>query len=179
MKPISKAQRDRTRAKYVEAGYPQFHVSYAGKKFQCFALPASLAPDTLKYGIMRYTPAPEELAAGAKEEEEAFFAIVDGVPEPFRRFVVVHEIIEFLQIGLHVPGRCAKAAEGEIVLLSQDTTLSPADQLAYVQMRHEFFGHLVDYAIAHPTDYSKEDVEEFQASHGFFALQVARLSTQT
>jgi len=83
------------------------------------------------------TPPPEVLKQPFMTSE-ALFGVSSSVTPAFQPFCVIHEIMEFLELGLEVEGRCAKAAEMEIALVRQ-SELSEDHRNTYFRMRLRFF----------------------------------------
>lgn len=177
MKPTPKSVRDARRDECLKTRLQAFNVSHEGKYYTCYVMDGSKMPNGLEWAIMRFTPSKEELEAGASPEVEAFFIISGAVPEKFCRFVVLHEILEFLKIGLDVPGRCRKAAEAEVHYLMTDRSVSPAEKIEYLAMRAQFFKNLIEYCKDKPDAYTQADLDEFEASRVFFDMEHTMLNT--
>lgn len=169
MRMLSKEERDEARMHYTQLGWPMTTVTHHEKTFDVFIIPTKSCPSDLPDAVARFTPSPEEIAAGIDVEQEAFFAVAETYPENVRMYPVLHEIIEFLEIGLQEPHHCSNASHEEAGLVMRSTTLTMTEKFAYVKQRLDFFRNLCKFAEARPKEYTSEDVREFVSSLRFFS----------
>lgn len=163
METFSRAEIDAARRRHEEAGHPSFPVEYKGKMYSAFVIPQEKGPPELPDFVQRFT--------GERPEDGTVFAISSSVREFFRRFPIIHEIIEFTEVGIRTVDRCAKAARREIDLVRLAPELSPADIRAYITMRCNFFRNLVAFTANRP-GYTDEDNAEFRAALAVFEQEV-------
>ncbi len=168
MKSLSKEERDQRRALYEKLGWKKQTIAAGdGRVFDCYLIPKESCPPALPNAVIRITPSMEEYRTSEHPDQEAFFGVSEEMPEKFRQFAVMHEVFEFLHIGLEHSGRCAKAAEMEIRLLMK-SALTPAEKNEYLNLRLRFFQDLVVYTLGFPDQYTPDDVEEFRGSLRIF-----------
>lgn len=159
MKPFAPETISKYRDQFRSDGSPEIELPYKGRKFRYFVVPQAKNPELQDF-VMRLTPPTEVVRSAEKPEEEAVFGVSESVREDFRNFAVIHEIEEFMFIGIEEKGRCAHAARTEIEVASQELR----DLSTYLEMRIRFFENLMVYAKERPKSYTEEDLGEFEAS---------------
>jgi hypothetical protein len=147
MEKYSKEQIDGTRKHFRSLGLKEVDVSLGKYRFSYFVMPQEWESKLTDY-VYRCTGEPKD---------GYVFGISDHVKEEHRKYVVAHEYIEFNEIGIDTPNRCAKALEEELKLVPDN--IKPD----YVKMRKDFFKNLISYCSDRP-NYTKEDLEEFKGS---------------
>ncbi|MCF7844432.1 MAG: hypothetical protein K9M03_01210 [Kiritimatiellales bacterium] len=140
-------------------GHKKESVAYCGETFDYYILPADKCPPALPTAVQRVT--------GESPEDGTVFAVSENVRENVRQYPVLHEIIEFTEIGIDQQGRCAQASCKELELLNRDTTLTPKDVQDYIVMRRDFFRDLIKFVTGND-DYTEDDITEFRASLAVF-----------
>ena len=98
----------------------------------------------------------------ATEKVSGIFGVSDSIPQELRPYWVLHELIEFTQIGIETEGRCANAERAVVSLLQDDVRES------YIKRRITFFTDLITFfesEIANGEQiYTDTDIKEAQAS---------------
>lgn len=148
MKKYSKEEINGTRGYFQSQGFEEVDVTLEDLQFTYFVMPKELEP-LLPDFVFRCT---------GDENAGYVFGISDSVDDRFRQFAVAHEYIEFTQIGMDTPKRCATALERELALVPEDIK----DE--YVDMRHRFFSNLIEYCQEKPDKYTPHDINEFKSS---------------
>ncbi|MDP4039160.1 MAG: hypothetical protein Q8P57_01090 [Candidatus Pacearchaeota archaeon] len=90
------------------------------------------------------------------ERSVHLFGIADSVPEEFRMYAVLHEFIEFLEIGEDSVGRCEAALVEELRIVPLEI------KNEYMRMRRDFFANLIDFY--RDEGLPKTDIAEFERS---------------
>lgn len=164
MQSFTKEQIDAARTRFKDAlRWPVSSLEYKGRTYPYFVIPVSALPSALPNGVMRMTPPKEDLDATNAPEKITLFGVAESVPEASRQFCVIHEIEEFVHIGIDHCGRCAESAENEINLVVA-SQLAVEEKKAHVVMRTAFFRDLIAYAGNNPKAFTPDDVAEFQRS---------------
>lgn len=83
--------------------------------------------------------------------DKQYFFISEEVPQEFREFQLVHEILEFTELGRDVPGSCLKALMHELALVPEYMLKN------YLPYRRDFFRNLVRYREMFPENRSTFD----------------------
>ena len=164
MKVFTKAEIDAGRQWHIDEGHEQCTVTHNGTEYPYFVIPATKCPAQLPNAVQRYT--------GATPEDGTVFAVSSSVRENVRKFPVLHEIIEFTDIGIDTVGRCSEASRREIALVRADPDLTPEEVKDYLLMRCDFFHDLVAFAIGIQS-FTEKDIEEFTASQRVFGRALA------
>src|SRR3989344_4631321 len=107
MHKFTTEQIEGTRNHFRSAGYREVEITLGNRTYSYFVLPQSLEP-ILPDFVFRCT---------GDSTDNYVLGISDGVKEPFRPYAVVHELIEFTEIGIDEQGRCRRALEREIELV--------------------------------------------------------------
>jgi hypothetical protein len=92
-----------------------------------------------------------------KQEGESFFFISEDVPVEFRSPQVVHEVMEFKELGER-PGSCLQSLMFELELLPEEL------REEYIPFRREFFRRLLPYCATHAQWYPAQRLRDFQES---------------
>jgi len=74
-------------------------LQYREQTYSYYVIPASAGPATLPNFVFRMTPPPEVLKQPFMTSE-ALFGVSSSVTPAFQPFCVIHEIMEFLELGL-------------------------------------------------------------------------------
>lgn len=82
-------------------------------------------------------------------EGHRHFFISEEVPENFKKYQLIHEVIEYTELNGKI-GRCVEALNQEIALVPEDI------KQEYLKYRRDFFARLVEY-------YKNYEDEEFKA----------------
>ena len=148
MNKYTKEQIDSTIEGFRSRGYSEVKVDLGkGRIFSYFVLPQSLEP-RLPHFVFRAT---------GDEKDGYVFGIADSVPEEFRPYAVLHELVEFTEIGIDTEGRCRGALDIELSLVPDRIKRD------YINMKREFFSDLINYCQDKP-GYTDEDIKEFRRS---------------
>lgn len=150
---------------YREKGYPTFEVMHEGQTFHPFVLPSSLS--TLRNFVQRITPTTVEMQSASNVDDVTVFGVSEEVPEEFRPYCVVHEIIEFLHLGIERKGRCALAAAQEYRLVVESGKFSATQLMEYATLRRNFFRDLIQF-VEGTSSYTPDDITEFKCSLNYF-----------
>lgn len=141
------------RRQYENAGYSTFVVEHEGERFTCFVLPLAMCPALPDFARQAVSDDRSNISC---PDDASVFGVCETIPEEFRRFVALHEILEYW-----IGGCCGAVALLEAKAL-MDSAIAPPRQIDYLRMRRNFFNLLVPYAIEHR--YAAHKIEEFQAS---------------
>ncbi len=167
--------RDQRRGNFIRRGNIAFFVEHRGVNFTCFLLKADEIADELLHAVAAYVPTVAELRQRVNVAKESLFAIDERVPEAYRRFCILHEIIKYLEVGVSQPGYSAKAAEEEITLVRSDRNMIK-HLGTYARQRADYFARLVGFAEGNTDAFRSADVRELRhALHRYeaFAREVA------
>ena len=86
--------------------------------------------------------------------DKQYFFLSEDIPEEFREFQLVHEILEFTELGRDVPGSCLKALMHELALVPEHMLKN------YLPYRRDFFRVLVRYNASQPESVFKNNISE-------------------
>jgi hypothetical protein len=156
MKQFAQAEIDWMRSFFTQKECSEVQVSLGGREFSYFVVPISIIPEPTQKKLQEKLP--DFVMRLTGEGEGYVLGISDSVREEFRPYAVLHEYIEFMEIGIDTPGRCLQALEEELMLVPEGIK----DE--YLQMRKGFFGRLIDYCSGE-ADYTPQDIEEMRHSH--------------
>jgi hypothetical protein len=145
MKKFTEAEIEGTLDYFRQQGFEEVGVSLGNRRFSYFVLPQSLEPEL-----------PDFVYRCTGTSGKYVFGISDSVREDFRPYPIVHEFIEFTEIGINVKNRCVRALEKELELVPGD--IMPE----YVSMRRNFFRNLISYCAERPEHYTVDDIDEFR-----------------
>lgn len=159
MLEFSEQQINQTKLDFEQRSYPVEEHQIGGMDISFFVLPQDLCPEIPDFA-WRMTGADP-----TTEEVFGIFGVSESVPDKFRPYWTVHEIIEFTQIGINKQGRCARAEERTLRLLP--------DQIReeYIQRRISFFTALSNFfrqdLFKEKPNYTTGDLMEADASLRF------------
>lgn len=155
----------RQRQAFEDCGFEKVPLTYKGVTYQYYVIPAAWdgSPTDLPNFVMRMTPRTESIRGAADPSAVTLFGVSSDVPEKFRTFCIIHEIEEFVHIGINRQGRCHESTMKEIALVRADPDLTDEDKRAYLILRLNFFRTLIEYARA--KGFPKEDITEFRESY--------------
>jgi len=160
MKIFTKPEIDDGRQWHIDGKHEQCSVTHNGTEYPYFVIPEEKCPDDLPDAVQRFT--------GESPEDGTVFAVSASVRENVRKYPILHEIIEFIDIGIETKGRCAEASRREIELVKRDPELTPDEVRDYIDMRRNFFDNLIAF-VTGTGSFTPEDIEEFRASLQVFA----------
>lgn len=150
------------RQEFTTNGFATFVVVQEGETFTCFVLPQKLCTELPDFA---YQQVSDDRTGITCPDDASVFGVCESVPEKFRQFVVLHEILEYW-----IGGTCGDVAAREMEAV-RASRLSDAEQREYVQMRKAFFERLVPYTVA--KQYPAHKIQEFRASLAFFTKLVS------
>ena len=150
MEKLTEDKIKKTRNYFIKKGYKEITVELGGRKISYFVIPQALEPNLPNF-VIRVT---------GNSKDDFVFGISDSVNKEYQPYVVAHEYIEFLEIGINAPDRCVKALEEELKLVYQfiPNDLKPG----YVKMRRDFFRDLISYCSEKPKLYTEDEVRQFK-----------------
>lgn len=123
-------------------------ASFGEKEVTYYVLPQRLNNELRDFAFrMTHT----DLSTGSVE---GIYGVSESVPEELRPWWVLHEYLEFHEIGIHTEGRC-KVAETRIL-----TVIPKELRFSYIARRIEFFHNLLGYFKTQPEGFTPEDTEE-------------------
>ncbi|NQU98441.1 hypothetical protein HQ533_03155 [Candidatus Woesearchaeota archaeon] len=146
MKSFSKDEIEGTRNFFRNKNFQEVDVSLGDRTFSYFVVPQSQEPNLVNF-VVRLT---------GKPEDGYVLGISDSVDSRYRQYAVVHEFIEFVEIGINTKDRCVKALDEELKLVPED--LKPD----YIRMRAEFFRNLIPFCSKQPEFYTNDDLNQFR-----------------
>ncbi|MCR4264398.1 MAG: hypothetical protein NUV98_06810 [Candidatus Roizmanbacteria bacterium] len=159
MKQYEQSEIDQTRGYFERQEFPVEEVNVEGIAVPYFVIPQELMPSLPDFAFRMTRTDPE---AG---NVVGIFGVSDSVPEELRTYWALHEIIEFMQIGIDQEGRCAQAEE---LVVAQIPVEHAA---AYIEKRKVFFEKLCIFfqseLDAQTGSYTEEDLHEAEASLHF------------
>ena len=150
------------RQEFTQNRLPTFVVTHGDEAFTCFVLPQRLCAELPDFA---YQQVSDDRTGIACPDDASVFGVCESIPEKFRPFVALHEILEYW-----IGGTCGVTAEREMEAV-RASSLSVAEQQEYVVMRKAFFERLVPYAVT--KGYPGPKIEEFRASLQFFTKLVS------
>lgn len=169
MKEFDSSQIHSQRKIFGEAAFPEIRVGIGGRDFSYFVIPQKVFT-ALPDFAMRMTHTDPETG-----EVEGIFGVSDSVPEEMRDFWVLHEYVEFIEIGIDQKGRCVEAEIQVVQTIPDD--LAPQ----YVLRRIIFFQNLINFfqdeIESGVTEYTKEDIKEAQNTL-FILKSISELSLE-
>ena len=148
MKKFSKAEIEGCRDSFREQEYPEITVLLGGREFTYFELPPELNIALPNY-CLRVTGEPSD---------GYVLGVSTDVKKIWRPRPVLHEYIEFMEIGIDTPDRCIRALEEELRYAPHHKAQE------YLLMRREFFKNLIPFAENSPEYFTQNDIHEFQQS---------------
>ena len=147
MKKFTKNEIEGTRNYFRTQGFKEVDVALGNRRFSYFVVPQSLEPNLPDF-VIRLTGEPAD---------GHVLGISDSVREEHRSYAVAHEFIEFTEIGIGAPDRCARALEEELRLVPENQKPS------YLPMRRGFFRNLIAYCSNQPAGlYTESDLNQFR-----------------
>ena len=152
MKKDTKLSIDETREYFQSQNYTEVEIRRAGRELSYFILPATLSPELPNF-VFRCTGLPGD---------GEVFGISEDVDPRFRDYWVLHEYMEFVEIGMDVEGRCKQALDQELDIVKGRFNLSDFEH--YVRQRRNFFRDLIVYCSKETDTYTPEDLQEFGKS---------------
>ena len=155
MKDFPQPQIDQTRAYLESQKFPLEQITVNGKLFSYYVIPQTLNPALPDFAL-RMTHSDET------HNVNGIFGVSDSVPQVLRPYWVMHEIIEFTQIGIEKKGRCANTER--IVLEEIPTGLKKE----FTERRISFFTQLCKFfekdIDEKKGNYTIDDLTEAEAS---------------
>ncbi|NQU98454.1 hypothetical protein HQ533_03220 [Candidatus Woesearchaeota archaeon] len=146
MKAFSSAEIEGTRNFFRNKDFQEVEVSLGDRTFSYFVIPQYMEPNLADF-VVRLTGDPED---------GYVLGVSDSVDSRYRQYAVVHEFIEFIEIGINTKDRCVKALDEELKLVPED--LKPG----YIRMRTEFFRNLIPYCSKQLALYTSDDLNQFR-----------------
>ncbi len=176
MQSTPKEQRDSLRQSYEKkftekANVMKHIISYAGRDFEYYVFPAAAAPANLQMAAAQFTPDLAEWAQLGYDSKEVFFAVSDAVPTMFRKFWILHEVIEFVHGIIEGGCQCVTASTMEAALVCRDAQFRNVERLEYFLLRQRFFTDLMTFAKEMKLD--GQTILIFQDSLQFFSRMAA------
>lgn len=139
MKTFSIEEINAARWKFTER-YEQMVVPFRGMSHICFVLPPRIFDEKneVPFFVYRMTPKTKEIFAAPSPDRVTLFAVSADVPEEFRAACLIHEMYEFIRLGVDAPHRCANSFEFELAYL-RDQPMATHDMQRYLEMRLQLF----------------------------------------
>lgn len=141
------------------AGVRLAEIEVGENNFPYYVIPQAINPSLPDFALRMTHTDPET------REVTGIFGVSDSVPEALQAFWVMHEIIEFTQIGIETQGRCAQAEEQVVAAIPEDL------RSGYIERRITFFESLLQFFSddiqSGANNYTEDDVHEAEASLNF------------
>ena len=154
MMKYTKEQINEQRKKFIDSGFEKTEAAISSRRFSYFTLPQSLNPALPDFAF-RMT----------EDSKDNYILGVSGsLSEEYRKYVALHEYIEFMEIGADKSGRCLEAAKEEWAWVPEEI------KKEYAAVRTRFFKNLIAYASdsGNKSFFTDDDIKEFEKSHTFF-----------
>ena len=152
MKEYLPQQIEQTRGIFGQAGFPVGNAMVGDLEVSYYVIPQDKNPNLPDFAFRMTSTDP------TTREVSGIFGVSDSVPAELRPYWATHEIIEFTQIGINQPGRCALAEEIVVGLVPDEL------KGEYVDRRKAFFDNLVNFFRQDTANYTQDDIEEAEAA---------------
>src|SRR5450759_207185 len=100
MNEFLRQQIEQTRRIFRQEGFPVENAMVGDLEVSYYVIPQGKNPSLPDFAL-RMTP------KNPSTKDDGIFGVSDSVPAELRPYWAAHEIIEFTQIGINQPGRCA------------------------------------------------------------------------
>lgn len=168
---ITRDQIAEQRKKFVESGYRtgSFDVDDNLRRgpIAYFILPQALENSLPGFAFQMVADGFTDEEVGHDLGAIALFGVSDGVPERHRKYVVLHEYIEYVQ-----KRPCMTAALGELQALWTDCA-AHGFLREHLELRVALFEPLIPFAQKH--EYAAEKIGHFQNSLDLFRFMLATM----
>ncbi len=148
MKKFTKIEIEETKKHFRSKGYEEVRVELGNRDFSYFILPQSINPNLQNFAFRM----------SGDPKDGVLIGVSDKVKEGFRKYVAIHEYIEFAEIRYDERNRCVLALDRELNLVPE--SIKPE----YLKMRRDFFEALVKYCKIYPQLYTDDDIDEMEIS---------------
>ena len=155
MEDYTSAQIEGTILYFQREKCPEVEAKVGNRLFTYFVIPQEQNPSLLHFAFV----------CANSVTKEYFLGVSDKVPEEMRQYFMLHEYIEYLEIGLRTPGRCKKALEEELRFIPREMKKD------YLVLRKTFFQDLVTFYAAKPKDEQK-GINEFIKTRNYLDMLV-------
>lgn len=148
----------------TDLDFEQLPFPFADITYPYFVIPTEWenAPRDILNFVFRMLPSTAEIRAAASPADVTLFGLSSDIPEPFRKYWLMHEIKAFINIGTEESGYYSATLAGEVKAIKADKLLTRGDQDLCLRLRHKFFQDQAEYARTHC--FSADDIEEFECA---------------